>query len=213
MSDRDRVIETIQEAFGSNEYPGDHFLQGSFEGCEPADAVGPFVGQEDWEAVDSQVLDGAGALNFFSEAGFRFYMPAYMIADLREQLMTEDPVFHLVHGFHDIAAEIPTESGTFVRKTGKSTFVNPRRYGAMTWYDYGQQRLSVFTREEAQAIVCYLEYRRASDPDGLNHASIDAALEEYWHDRAANAPAREELKTHLEEEERFMRSVKPEFEA
>jgi hypothetical protein len=212
MSDRDRVIEAIREAFGSNEYPGDHFLQGSFEGCEPADAVGPFVGQEDWAAVDSQVLDGAGALNFFSEAGFRFFMPAYMVADLREQLMTEDPVFHLVHGFHDIAVEVPTKSGTFVRKTGKSTFVNPRRYGAMTWYDYGRQRLSVFTREEAQAIVSYLEHRRASDSNGLNHASIDAALEEYWRDRAANAPAREELKTHLEEEERFMRSVNPDFE-
>ena len=212
MSDRDRVIDTIREAFGSNEYPGDPFLQGSFEGCEPADAVGPFIGQEDWEAVDPQVLDDAGALNFFSEAGFRFYMPAYMIADLRDQLMTEDPVFHLVHGFHDIAVEVPTKSATFVRKTGRSAFVNPKRYGAMTWYDYGRQRLSVFTREEARAIVAYLKHRRASDSNGLNHASIDAALEEYWLDRAANAPVRKDLQAHLEEEERFMRSINPDFE-
>jgi hypothetical protein len=213
VSDRDRVIETIREVFGSNEYPGDHFLQGSFEGCEPADSVGPFVGQEDWETVAPQVLDGAGALNFFSEAAFRFYMPAYMIADLREQLVTEDPVFHLTHAFHDISVEVPTESGTFVRKTGKSEFVNPRRYGAMTWYDYGRNRLSIFSREEAQAIVAYLKYRRASDPHGLNQESIDAALDSYWLDRASNAPLREDLKTHLKEEERFMRSINPDFDS
>ncbi len=202
MGDRDRVIDTIRDAFGSNEYPGDPFLQGSFEGCEPADGVGQFVGQEDWETVDPEIIDGAGALNFFSEAAFRFYMPAYLIADLREQLVREDPVFHLVHGFHDIAVEVPTETGTFVRKTGGSAFVNPRRYGAMTWYDHGRQRLSIFTREEAQAIVAYLKHRRAADPHGLNHESIDVALDAYWLDRASNAPPREDLMAHLEEEER-----------
>jgi hypothetical protein len=82
----------------------------------------------------------------------------------------------------------------------------------MTWYDHGRQRLSIFTREEAEAIVAYLKHRRASDPDELNHASIDAALEEYWLDRAANAPAKKDLQAHLEEEERFMRSINSDFE-
>ncbi len=31
--------------------------------------------------------------------------------------------------------------------------LNPRRYGAMTFADWARYRLSVFAREEAQAIV------------------------------------------------------------
>ncbi len=35
MSNKDTVIEEIRRAFGPNEYPGDAYLQGSTEGCEP----------------------------------------------------------------------------------------------------------------------------------------------------------------------------------
>jgi hypothetical protein len=45
-------------------------------------------------------LDGhANALGYFSEAGFRFFLPAYLIADLHGQLNTADPLFHMTHGF------------------------------------------------------------------------------------------------------------------
>jgi len=59
-------------------------------------------------------------------------------------------------------------------------FVNPRRYGAMTWYDYARCQLSVFTREEAGAIVAYLEYKWDADPRGLNAEEINAALDTFW---------------------------------
>lgn len=39
------------------------------------------------------------ALSFFSEAAFRFFFPAYLIADLRGELRTADPLFHLTGGF------------------------------------------------------------------------------------------------------------------
>ena len=45
----------------------------------------------------------------------------------------------------------------YEKAIGKSAFVNPRRYGAMTWHDHARCLLSVFTREEAQAIVAYLK--------------------------------------------------------
>jgi hypothetical protein len=201
---KEEVIDQIQRAFGANPYPGDAFLQGSFDGCEPYDEVGAFVGKTDWSKLDSKMLDGHYcALSFFSECGFRFFLPAYLIADLREELLTADPLFHLWHGFANVSSEVPVGSQTFRRNSSGKTLLNPKRYGAMTWSDYARHRLSVFTREEAKAIVAYMTYKRERDATGLDKSRIDAALEEFWLDRAENAPSREILATHLQEEERF----------
>jgi hypothetical protein len=40
-----RLIETIHRAFGATPHPGDAFLQGSFDGCEPFEEVGHFKGK------------------------------------------------------------------------------------------------------------------------------------------------------------------------
>ena len=42
MADGQVVIEQIREAFRATEHPGDAFLQGSQEGCEPAEVTAPF---------------------------------------------------------------------------------------------------------------------------------------------------------------------------
>ena len=208
MGRKQEVIARIQEAFGTNAYPGDGFLQGSFEGCEPYDEVGAFVGKTDWRTLDSAMLDTHyTALGFFSEAGFRFFLPAYLIADLRGELRTAEPLFHLWHGFASISAEVPVPPETFVRTSGGATLLNPRRYGAMTWGDYARYRLSVFTREEAQAIVAYMSCKIEQDTMGMDQPRIDAALKEFWLDRAEHAPTREALEGHLKEERAFMAAV------
>ena len=45
MIDKEIVIEQIREVFDGNVYPGDAFLQGSFEGCEPYEEAGFFRGK------------------------------------------------------------------------------------------------------------------------------------------------------------------------
>lgn len=74
----------------------------------------------------------------------------------------------------------------------------------MTSYDYARYRLSVFAREETQAIVAYLNYRRESDVHGIDRAAIDGALNLFWRERTANAPLGESLKQHVEEEASFV---------
>lgn len=205
MSDRSGVINQIREGFANVDYPGDAFLQGSFDGCEPYEVVSPFKGKNDWKSVDAEFLDAHyDALSFFSEGGFRFFLPAYLIADLQDELQTADPVFHLTHGFSDQAVKVPGKTRTVVRRFGKSTLINPRRYGAITTYDYARYRLSVFTREEAQAIVAYLRFQRDAEPHMLDKDAIDGALNLYWLDRAANAPSAERLVQHVEEELNFL---------
>ena len=214
MLTQDTVIEKIQIAFAGNAFPGARFLQGSFEGCEPYDEVGPFEKLEDWRGIEAPFLDGhASALSFFSEAGFRFFLPAYLIADLRGLLYTADPLFHLTHGFSsDRTTEVPAGDRTLSMKHGKSAFINPRRYGAMTSYDYARYRLSVFTREEAGAIVAYLEYKRDSDPNVIDRHAIDAALESFWWERVRTAPPAQSLGQHVAEQEEYLATIRPGIE-
>src|ERR687889_1939485 len=213
MSDIEDVIEKIQGAFAGNEYPGGRFLQGSFEGCEPYEEVGPFENEKDWRSIDAAFLDGhANALSFFSEAGFRFFLPAYLICDLRGQLQTADPLFHLTHGFSDWATEVPAGDRTLLMRHGRSAFINPRRYGAMTSYDYARWRLSVFTREEANAIVAYLEFKRDLDPNVIDKTAIDAALQSFWLERARTAPQAESLEQHIAEQQEYLAAISPDIE-
>ncbi len=209
MRDIAMVIEHIDQAFGGNAFPGAGFLQGSFEGCEPYDAVRSFQTQHEWRGLDAAFLDAhAAALSFFSEAGFRFFLPAYLIADVEGQLRVADPVFHVTHGFSDTAVQVPTPERVFVMRHGPSAFINPQRYGAATWFDYARYRLSVFTREEARAIVAYLECRREADADGMNYAAIEAALQGFWRERAQTAPLAESLQQHLAGQEAYLAAMR-----
>jgi hypothetical protein len=213
MLTQDTVIEKIQTAFADNAFPGARFLQGSFEGCEPYDEVGPFEKLEDWRGIEARFLDGhASALSFFSEAGFRFFLPAYLISDLRNQLYTADPLFHLTHGFSDWTTEVPTGDRTLTIKHGRSAFINPRRYGAMTSCDYARYRLSIFTREEAGAIIAYLEFKRDADPDVIDKQAIDAALDSFWLERAQTAPPAQNLRQHMAEQEEYLAAIRPDME-
>ena len=213
MPKSEAVIEKIEAAFAGNAFPGARFLQGSFEGCEPYDEVGPFEKLEDWRGIEAPFLDGhASALSFFSEAGFRYFLPAYLISDLRGLLYTADPLFHLTHGFSDRTTELPAGDRTIAVKHGRSAFINPRRYGAMTSYDYARYRLSVFTREEAGAIVAYLEFKRDADPDVIDKHAIDAALDSFWLERARTAPPAQGLRQHIAEQEEYLATIRPDFE-
>jgi len=208
MQSKEQVIEHIRQAFCDTERPSDPFLQGSHEGCEPGESVAPFIGVADWSQLDPAILDASyNALSFFSEGGFRYFLPAYLIADLQDRLQTADPVFHLTNGFSDKVIKIPAGQRSYEKTIGKSAFVNPLRYGAMTWHDHARSQLSVFTREEAGAIVAYLEYKRDTDPHGLNAEEINAGLDTFWRNRAANGPTHHAVRQHLKEEAEYMRDI------
>jgi hypothetical protein len=206
MISKVEVIAEIYAKFGQGDYPGDPFLQGSFEGCEPFEEVEPFKGKTDWKQIDAVLLDAhASALSFFSEGAFRFFLPAYLVADLEGKLDTADPLFHLTHGFSEVQMQISAGDKVIEIKPDKTALVNPRRYGAMTFYDSARHRLSVFTREEAQAIVLYLQYKRESGGlvDFVNEM-IESALNSFWLERARSAPTQADLKQYLKEQRDFI---------
>ncbi|OGN27511.1 MAG: hypothetical protein A3A33_04790 [Candidatus Yanofskybacteria bacterium RIFCSPLOWO2_01_FULL_49_25] len=172
---REEIKQQIREAFGSLERPGNWALRGSSEGSEPYEIAEAFKDKPDWQSLDADFLDDykhgiTSALSFFSDEAFRYFLPAYLIADLDGKLTEVDPVFHLCHGLSD---------------RSKTEKVNPRRFGDQTWWDAGIHKFSLFTRQEAQAIVVYLQYK-LTDPNLFENdrASIEQALKNYWLERA-----------------------------
>src|SRR5882724_138350 len=208
MSDTQTTVQAIRDVFGSNQYPGDPYLQGSSDGCEPYEQIAPFQGKTDWQKLDAAFLDAhPAALSFFSEAGFRFFLPAYLVADLQDQLKSTNPLFSLTSGFSDFHADTIVRDRRFAVKGGKSELINPRRYGAATSQDYARYRLAVFTREEAGAIAAYLQCKRDSDLHGIDQAAITAALSEFWLERSRTAPTAAELEKHLNEKAAFVAAL------
>jgi hypothetical protein len=212
MKDNKIIIEKIYQAFRNSEYPGDDFLLGSTEGREPFEEIEPFKGQLDWRKVDPELLDRhSAALNFFSEAGLSFFLPAYLIADLKGELQYADPVFTLTHGFSDLSIEHKIGSQVFKRRTGRSAFINPLRYGAMTFNDYARYRLSIFSREEAEAIVQYLRHKQQNDQLGIDYDQIESALVSFWLERVDNAPTSEQIEEYLHEERDYIEALNSNF--
>ena len=208
LRSRDEVIEIIHGAFDPAAHPGDRWLQGSFEGCEPYEEAEAFKGRHDWRTLEPAFLDQHyTALSFFSEGGFRYYIPAYIVADLRDQLRTADPIFHLTHGFVDFSITMEVAGEPFVRSSGRTRLINPLRYGAITFLDYARQRLSVFCREEAAAIVAYLEFAREAPWHEDSRDAIDRAMADFWRARATEAPDRAALQRHNTEERAFSDAI------
>jgi hypothetical protein len=204
--DKYAAAKLILEAFKGNDYPGDAFLLGSRQGCEPFDEVLPFQGKTSWQDLPAKFLDDhAGALHFFSEAGLRFFLPAFLLADLRGELNYADPLFTVTSGFSDVTVEIEKNGRKFLIKSGKSQLLNPRLYGAATFLDYARHRLSIFTREEAQAIVAYLECKR--EQHDSDRGRISAALDDFWRDRARIAPQSAELRNYIKEKEDYLAAI------
>ena len=149
------------------------------------------------------------ALRARLEAGLRFFLPAYLIADVQEQLKSADPVILLTNGFSDVEVRVTMHDRDFVVRTGKSVLLNPLRYGAATFLDYLRYRFSIFTREEARAIVAYLDYKRE-----LDTRSPDSPTDRHgpcWllARKGRKRPSRRKPETSPEREKRIYSSNKP----
>ena len=172
---REALKHHILQAFSATPPPDPSALRGSDEGEEPYLLEEDFQDVPDWRSLNTAFLDqspdGFGsALSFFSAEAFRYYLPAYLLADVDEVLRQADPLFHLWHGLDDAKRDVP---------------VNELRYGDWTWFDAVSGRLAGFTSGEAEAIVAYLRYK--ADQDEFSRPRIEEALRNYWLPRLGEA--------------------------
>jgi hypothetical protein len=170
--ERERLKAEVREAFAATPPPDPSAIRGSSESEEPFLLEDEFRGVPDWRQLEVSFIDRAPdgfgtALSFFSREAFRYYLPAYLLADLDEELRQADPVFHLWHGLDDENRDKP---------------VNERRYGRWTWFEAIAERFGLFTDAEARAIVAFLRYKAARD--AFVRPKVEQALASFWLARA-----------------------------
>jgi len=163
------LIAQIEQAFAEVAFPGVDRLTDSSYGEEPAALVKAFGMETDWRRLQSAFLnqapDGwASALSFFSAAALQFYLPAYLIADLRGQLDRVDPAVRLCSF---VAPQLSERKLAGI-------------WGGGTLGDYARPEFARFTPQQTGAIVAYLWWRLERDGD---LPLIEQALENYWLDR------------------------------
>ena len=163
----DDLIERIQAAFAEVVYPGDDNLTDSTYGEEPEALVEEFRGKTDWRVLDATFLDQApdgwgSALSFFSSPALRFYLPAYLIADLQGQLLTADPGFRLCWGVTPMVA---------AKRIAKV-------WGGGTIGEHTTTQFELFDAAQVSTIVAYLWWKLESL--GGYDPTIEQAMEHYW---------------------------------
>lgn len=164
------LISKIELAFADVTYPGDEDLTDSTYGEEPAALIEEFRGKVDWRVLDAEFLDLApdgwgSALSFFSSNALRFYLPAYMIADIRGQLNCSDPAFRLCSSLTPLGGK---------QKIAKI-------WGGGTMGARARAEFDSYDTEKVSAIVDYLWWKLESL--GGYDEIIEQALENYWLER------------------------------
>jgi len=163
-----QLVEQIRRAFSQVEYPGDDHLTDSF-GDEADALIADFRDKRDWQALTPEFLnqapDGwASALSFFSGEALRFYLAAYLIADIEGMLVIGDATSRLCAFVTPIMQD---------RKLAKV-------YGGGTLGEHARKEFELFDAEQVSAIVAYLWWKlenQSYDP------TIEQALENYWLER------------------------------
>lgn len=168
------LIDKIEQAFSDVTYPGDDDLTDSTYGEEPAALVKDFSGKTDRQELDAAFLnqapDGWGtALSFFSGRALRFYLPVYLIADIRGELDGPDPVSRLCSSL--------TPRG----ETHKIAQV----WGGGTMGERARSNFAEFNNAQVSAVVAYLLWKL--DTAGGHATIIEQALENYWLERDNDA--------------------------
>ncbi|HET7786815.1 MAG TPA: DUF6714 family protein [Myxococcales bacterium] len=173
VMEADRLKERVRRAFANVERPPNGALHAPDVGEDGLLLEQDFRDKPDWRTLDAAFLDQApcgfgSALSFFSPAALRYFLPAYLIADLEVRLDRVDVASRLSAPFTEAA---------------RNTAVNRRRYGSLTRFEEGQQRFAEFTVEEVAAIAAFLEHKAAADHAGV--LPIAEALANYWRPRLA----------------------------
>lgn len=158
---KDKLLEIIKQAFADNEYPGDDNLVDLSYDNEANLVRNHFVGQNDWTKLSPEFLDFEGALSFFSDKAFRFYLPAFLIADINETLNFNDPAVRLCWPLTPQSENV---------KTAKI-------YGDGKISERAKKSFDEFSKEQVGAIVAYLNWKLSRDEFNF---TIKQALENYW---------------------------------
>lgn len=155
-------------------YPGDEYET-------TAEA---FLDKDDWSAIDTGFLnagENSAAMSFMSGAALRFYLPAYLVADLRGELNCVDPSFILMHGF----------APEYFRRVDEGTRARYAERGMTppaVSFDFdaiARRRWALLDAAQIAAVIAYMEWVVERDGASLSEG-VQEALSNYWYRRASH---------------------------
>lgn len=167
INDKDKLIQQINLAFSKADYPGDENLVDQTYGDEPALIRAHFMGQSDRTKLTPEFIDYDGALSFLSDKAFRFFLPAFMIADINDELNFNEPIVRLCW---------PVTPQAENQKIAQA-------WGGETVGIRARKCFDEFTKEQVSAIVAYLNFKLEHDKYNM---TITQALGNYWLAREKN---------------------------
>ncbi len=170
--DPESIKQQIRDAFARAQCSGSWSVCDHYEDEESKMLRKEFANKPDWRKLEPEFLDEApggrgSALGLFSDEAFRYYLPAFLIADLDERLQRVDPVIQLCNGLND--------ESTFDESTSP-------RLSVRAWFEPSLHRFAVFSSDQCAAITAYLDYRKSRS--SFDRSMIQSALKSYWSDRA-----------------------------
>lgn len=165
------LIKKIQDAWPLNDLP--FKIIDSNEGEEPELLAKEFSKKPKWNSLKPDFLDstpdGYGtALCFFGNEAFRYYIAAFMIADINSKLNCVTPSRHLTHG---------------LTNDTKDEKINPLRFGEKTWFNACQSKFSLFNKNQISCIIEYLKFMSDADPFNNNPTETKESISNYWKPR------------------------------
>ncbi|MGE5048104.1 MAG: DUF6714 family protein [Deltaproteobacteria bacterium] len=171
MWEAERLKERVRRAFAEVKRPPNGALHARDKGEDGLLLEDDFQDKHDWRTLDGAFLDQApkgfaSALSLFSPDGLRYFLPAYLIADMDGRLDRVDVALRLSAPFTEAA---------------RTTRVEPRRFGSLTHFEAAQQRFAELAYDEVAAIVAFLDNKAARDVGGIS--PVGEALANYWRPR------------------------------
>lgn len=147
----DRAVAAIEAAFAGLAPPGDAALL--HPRCMDDNDIAEFYGAPDWRDLAGEMLvRNYAAPAFLSAAGFRYYLPAFMIWSLRNAGRPEYLAEATLRAFDPGGAGEPLHS-------------------------FQVSKFALFDSAQRKAVVTFLETFIADDDLG---SLAEAALENYW---------------------------------
>jgi hypothetical protein len=147
----DRAAAAIEAAFGGLTPPGDAALLHPL--CRDDNDIAEFYGAPDWHALPGELLvRNYAAPAFFSAAGFRYYLPAFMVWALRNAASPE-----------------------YLAEATLRAFDPGRESDPL--YGFQVSKFALFDTAQRRAVVTFLESFREDDDLG---PLAEAALQNYW---------------------------------
>lgn len=185
------LIAEITAAFQAEPYPGDASILSDNSGSRPEclEVLDAFRGHR-WQAVPGEVLATQRAsLSCMSKAGFKYYLPAFLCAPLRDGEVVADGMSTLLSllklptevdsavvaekiQHYEVAGKLPDdESEEFLQSQLAHT-----NKAINTFID----RAAQLTQAQGRAVYHFLVYARQELKDELLRAEAGLAIQRYW---------------------------------